>query len=121
MVLKIEASTGREAGSRWHLRLLRSPPQWLPDKCLGGRHVDAARPENARKTKTAFLLGKEGLCSLCRVKEFSQNMFLGKDLEKMAGTGYKLHHCLPDPLRGLQGLPNQWFSTVFLEKVPSRL
>lgn len=31
VVPKIETSTGREAGSRWHLRLLRSPPRGPPD------------------------------------------------------------------------------------------
>lgn len=38
MVLKIEASTGREAGSRWHLRLLRRP-----DKRVRGCGFSGAR------------------------------------------------------------------------------
>lgn len=59
MVLKIEASTGREAGRRWHLRLLRSPPQRLPDK-LWEEACGCSGARKRQKGQAAFVLGKEG-------------------------------------------------------------
>ena len=62
MVPKIEASTGREAGSRWHLRLPPRPPQRLPDKRVGGgggvRMSNGAR--KGQKGRGRVSAGEEG-------------------------------------------------------------
>ena len=68
MVPKIEASTGREAGSRWHLRLPPRPPQRLPDKRVGGgggvRMSNGAR--KGQKGRGRVSAGEEGrMLQLC--------------------------------------------------------
>lgn len=49
VVPKIETSTGRETGSRWHLRLLQRPPQRPPDKRQEGWREIVTQPNEPQR------------------------------------------------------------------------
>lgn len=93
MVPKIEASTGREAGSRWHLRLPPRPPQRLPDKRVGGGGVRMSNgARKGQKGRGCVSAGEEG-------------RRLGKQPQSEEQKGPCCPGHLPDPLTHTSTVP----------------
>lgn len=78
MVPKIEASTGREAGSRWHLRLLQRPPQRPPDNHQAGWHEIATQSERPQRPWLAVPAREEWAVK-----------------QRIASAFFSLHHNFP--------------------------